>query len=197
MYHIAVSFDVPVERRDDFIKAAFRDGRDSIADESGTKRFELIVDEENSNRFYLNEAYEDKAAFDVHREGPHFAAFFATIEGFAEGPTWLIDGTRLDDREESSPLVIIASFQARAGCRERLMTELQAMIEPSLAEPGCLGYQPYVDPLNPDGMIIVEEWVDQAALDHHFTTPHFQQVADALRTILARPFVHRRLNNAE
>lgn len=98
MYNIAVYFDVPPERRDDFIAAALEDGRNSRADEPGTRRFELIVDADNPNRFYLNEAYDDAEAFDVHARGPHFARFFALVEGFAEGPKWLIKGTRVEDR---------------------------------------------------------------------------------------------------
>jgi (4S)-4-hydroxy-5-phosphonooxypentane-2,3-dione isomerase len=98
MYHVAVHFDVDPEHRDDFIAAALEDGRNSNADEPGTQRFELIVDEENPNRLYLNEAYDDAAAFDIHANGPHFARFFELIKDYAEGPTWLIRGTRVEDR---------------------------------------------------------------------------------------------------
>jgi autoinducer 2-degrading protein len=97
MYHIAVHFDVKPEHRDDFIAAALEDGRNSAADEPGTRRFELIADESNPNRFYLNEAYDDAAAFDVHGKGPHFARFFKLISSYVEGPTWLIKGNRIDD----------------------------------------------------------------------------------------------------
>ena len=97
MYHIAVYFDVPQARRDEFIAAALEDGRNSAADEPGTRRFELIEDEQRPNRFYLNEAYDDATAFDVHAKGPHFERFFSLIEEFAQGPTWLIRGTRIED----------------------------------------------------------------------------------------------------
>jgi (4S)-4-hydroxy-5-phosphonooxypentane-2,3-dione isomerase len=97
VYHIAVYFDVPAHRRDEFIAAALEDGRNSGRDEPGTLRFELIEDAGQPNRFYLNEAYEDEAAFDVHAKGPHFARFFEIIEKFAEGPTWLIKGYRIED----------------------------------------------------------------------------------------------------
>jgi quinol monooxygenase YgiN len=62
------------------------------------------------------------------------------------------------------------------------------MVEPSLAEEGCLAYRPYADPSKPGAMVIIEEWVDKAALDFHFTTPHFHKVAAALKEILAEPF---------
>ena len=98
MYHIAVYFDVLPEHRDEFIAAALADGRSSLTDEPGTQRFELIVDEANPDRFYLNEAYDDVEAFDAHAAGPHFATFFEQIKNYVQGPTWLIRGSRIEDR---------------------------------------------------------------------------------------------------
>ncbi|GAA1965230.1 putative quinol monooxygenase [Catenulispora subtropica] len=97
MYHIAVSFDVPAEHHEAFIAAALEDGRNSAADEPGTRRFELIRDEEDPDRFYLNEAYDDPEAFQAHVDGKHFARFFEIISPFAVGPTWLIKGTTIED----------------------------------------------------------------------------------------------------
>jgi autoinducer 2-degrading protein len=99
MYYIAVSFNVPSEHREDFINAALKDGRDSGANEPGTLRFELIADETDPNRFYLNEAYEDLDAFNTHANGEYFKEFFAAIGAYAEGPTWLIKGNRVQDGE--------------------------------------------------------------------------------------------------
>ncbi|MFE3442627.1 putative quinol monooxygenase [Nocardia sp. NPDC059180] len=95
----------------------------------------------------------------------------------------------------SNTLAIIASFVAKPGQEQRLRDELTAMIAPSLAEEGCLGYHPYSDPTRADRMIIVEEWTDAEALDHHFSLPHFKQVAAALDEILAEPFTLRRLTD--
>ncbi|MBG0511616.1 antibiotic biosynthesis monooxygenase [Agrobacterium sp. MOPV5] len=97
MYNVAVYFDVKPEHRDDFIAAAHEDGRNSAASEPGTRRFELIADETNPNRFYLNEAYDSLAAFELHSNGPHFAKFFEAISSYVEGPTWLIKGNRVDE----------------------------------------------------------------------------------------------------
>ncbi len=97
MYNIAVSFNIAPEHRQDFIDAALKDGRESGANEPGTRRFELIVDEADPNKFYLNEAYDDLAAFDAHADGPYFKEFFAAIGDYAEGPAWLIKGNRVED----------------------------------------------------------------------------------------------------
>ncbi len=95
----------------------------------------------------------------------------------------------------SNTLTIIARFTARTGQEQRLRDALTAMIAPSLAEEGCLAYQPYVDPARPDRMIIAEEWADAAALEYHFTLPHFERVAAVLDDVLAEPFTLRRLTD--
>jgi len=95
----------------------------------------------------------------------------------------------------SNTLTIIAGFVAKPGREQRLRDELDAMIAPSLAEEGCLGYRPFADPGRADRMIIVEEWAGSAALEHHFSLPHFTHVARVLDEILAEPFTLRRLTD--
>lgn len=97
MYHVAVYFDVQAERHTDFIAAALEDGRESSANEPGTQRFEVIRDETDPDRFYLNEGYDDLDAFNAHVEGPYLAKFLAEIKDYAVGPTWLIRGNRIED----------------------------------------------------------------------------------------------------
>ncbi|MFG2473942.1 putative quinol monooxygenase [Streptomyces fagopyri] len=77
MYQFLVSFTVQPDHRDDFVRAARRTARDSLANEPGSHRFEVIADEENPDVLYLNEVYADVDAFDTHATGPYFAAFFA------------------------------------------------------------------------------------------------------------------------
>jgi quinol monooxygenase YgiN len=95
MYHVAVYFDVQPEHRQDFINAAIKDGIDS-ASEPGTLRFELIQDEADPNRFYLNEGYASAEAFAVHADGAYFKAFFAEITPYVADPVWLIKGNRVE-----------------------------------------------------------------------------------------------------
>ncbi len=101
MYHIAVAWDVAPEHRDDFIAASLLDGRESGANEPGTLRFELIADPENVNRFYLNEAYADKAAFEAHGAGQYFKDYFAEVGPYAT-ITWLFKGTTIVDPQAAA-----------------------------------------------------------------------------------------------
>ncbi|MEW2492554.1 putative quinol monooxygenase [Streptomyces nodosus] len=98
MFQFLVSFTVQPDRRDEFVRAARRTARDSLANEPGSHRFEVIADEENPDVFYLNEVYADIDAFDAHAGGPYFAAFFAEAGTYAEGPTWLMRGHLIDDK---------------------------------------------------------------------------------------------------
>jgi len=97
MYQIAVSFDIPAEHREEFIAAALEDSRNSLRDEPGTLRFELVADADNPNRFHLSEAYTDEDAFNAHGEGEHYAKFIHTVRLFADAPTWHFKGTRITD----------------------------------------------------------------------------------------------------
>lgn len=93
MYTLIVSIEVKPEHRQDFVKAALQDGHDSLLNEPGTQRFEVIEDERNPNRFILSEVYADKAAFDAHATGPYFQAFAATVtDYYAQKPVWLVRG---------------------------------------------------------------------------------------------------------
>ncbi|MEU6394371.1 putative quinol monooxygenase [Streptomyces sp. NPDC046939] len=93
-------------------------------------------------------------------------------------------------------VTVIAECLAAPGREDRLRTALEAMIEPSLEEPGCLAYQPYADPNQPARMVVVEEWAGPQALAEHFTTDHFHHVQQVLDLILAEPMTIRRLTPA-
>lgn len=98
MFQFLVSFTVQPERRDDFVRAARRTGRDSLANEPGSQRFEVIADEQNPDVFYLSEVYTDVDAFNTHAGGPYFTAFFAEASQYAEGPTWLMRGNLVGEK---------------------------------------------------------------------------------------------------
>lgn len=90
-------------------------------------------------------------------------------------------------------LFVIAEFLAAPGQHDRLRTALEALIEPTMDEPGCLAYQPYADPNDPAHMVIVERWENRQSFDAHFTTPHLRHAQRVLDRILARPLTLRTL----
>ena len=97
MYQFAVSFTVPAERREDFIAEALRDARGSLADEPGCLRFDVLVDPDDAQLFYLNEAYEDQAALELHKAGENFQRFIKAVSEYADGPTRCFTWTTVED----------------------------------------------------------------------------------------------------
>jgi quinol monooxygenase YgiN len=96
MYQFVVSFTVQPDHRDDFVKIAQKTGRDSLANEPGSLRFEVLADESDPGVFYLDEAYADVEAFNAHASGPYFGAFFAEAGTYAKGPNWLMKANVLE-----------------------------------------------------------------------------------------------------
>jgi quinol monooxygenase YgiN len=88
-------------------------------------------------------------------------------------------------------LFAVAEFLAAPGQDDRLRTALEALIEPTLDEPGCLSYRAYADPNDPARMVVVERWETRRAFEEHFTTPHLRHAQDVLKRILARPLTLR------
>jgi quinol monooxygenase YgiN len=52
------------------------DAEHSERDEPGCLRFDVMRDRDDANRFYLYEVYRDEAAFEAHRQTPHFKHYF-------------------------------------------------------------------------------------------------------------------------
>ena len=102
MYQFLVSFVVQPEHRYDFVLAAQTVARDSLANEPGSHRFEVIADADNPDVFYLNEVYADVEAFEAHASGPYFKVFFAEASAYAEGPIWLMRGNHVGDEVVAS-----------------------------------------------------------------------------------------------
>ncbi|NUR60465.1 MAG: antibiotic biosynthesis monooxygenase [Catenulispora sp.] len=96
MYQFAVSFTVRAERRADFIAEALRDARGSLATEPGCLRFDVLVDPDDPLVFYLNEAYVDEAAVELHRAGENFQRFIKAVSEYADGPTRRFTGTTVE-----------------------------------------------------------------------------------------------------
>jgi quinol monooxygenase YgiN len=62
-----------------------------------------------------------------------------------------------------------------------------AVAEPSRAEAGCLAYDFHERADAENEFLFFEEWADQAALDFHFQTPHFQNFIKQFSAALAAP----------
>lgn len=113
-YHVLVQFDVPSDKREAFAAAGLFDANGSLQNEPGTLRFEVIRDENNRNRFYLDEVYEDEAAFLQHCRNETIARFYELIDSYASVRFSCSRATasRVDPRSGGSPPDSTENFHA-------------------------------------------------------------------------------------
>lgn len=75
MLVLHVTLQVKPEHAAEFIEVARYDAQHSVKDEPGCLRFDVAQDQDDPNRFYLYEVYRDEAAFEAHRQTPHFKVY--------------------------------------------------------------------------------------------------------------------------
>ena len=79
MYVIAVEFEIEPTRVELFRVAILTQARNSLAKEPACRQFDVCFDPERPERCFLYEKYDDRAAFEAHRQTPHFADYNATV----------------------------------------------------------------------------------------------------------------------
>ncbi len=60
---------------------------------------------------------------------------------------------------------------------EKVADTLRQLTPESRREPGCVSYIAHFVEDDPSTVVIYEQYVDEAALEHHRNTPHFHQHA--------------------
>ncbi len=71
--------------------------------------------------------------------------------------------------------VVIAEYRADSANAGRIGAALQAMIAPTRQEPANRRYEVLVDPADPGGFMLYEEYTDEAGFQAHIETPHFER----------------------
>jgi quinol monooxygenase YgiN len=77
-------------------------------------------------------------------------------------------------------ILVIGSVIAQPGRYQEALALSQEHVARSRAEPGCVAHAVHRDTENPDRLVFVEEWLDQASLQQHFKVPASRAFAKAL-----------------
>lgn len=83
--------------------------------------------------------------------------------------------------------LIGAKLNIKADKVKEFVAAAKTVISASRAEPGCISYTLYQDPYDQTVFFFFEEWKDQAAIDAHFSTPHFNAFGGKLQDMAAGP----------
>ncbi len=71
-----------------------------------------------------------------------------------------------------TPLTIVATIQALPGHENEVEKALLKVIQPTLAEPGCLQYDLHRDLQKPGLFLFYENWATTAEWEVHMATDH-------------------------
>jgi quinol monooxygenase YgiN len=83
------------------------------------------------------------------------------------------------------PIVIVAHWQTTTEDLETVLTLVAELAPRSKAEPGCVGYETLQDADDPTHLVLIERYLDRAALDAHLGSPHYQElVVGGIRPLL-------------
>jgi quinol monooxygenase YgiN len=89
--------------------------------------------------------------------------------------------------------VVAIYLEAKPGEEARLAASLQALIGPTMAEPGVKLFLPYRSPTDQKTFFVYELYHDESGWGAHQQTPHFKAFVDDMLPRLARreriPFV--------
>ncbi len=90
-FAITVDFELVQGAREEFLRLVEENAAASMRDEPGCSRFDVLTyrDPAHSDRVFLYEIYEDRAAFDAHVRTAHFAAFDAATRTMVRRKTVL------------------------------------------------------------------------------------------------------------
>lgn len=73
-------------------------------------------------------------------------------------------------------ITVVARWQPASGAYGDVLAIVTELRPKSLAEPGCLGYEVYQSVDLPRSLLLVERYRDQAALDAHKESAHYQEL---------------------
>jgi quinol monooxygenase YgiN len=82
-------------------------------------------------------------------------------------------------------LVVIGEAEAAPGSRNQMLEAVTAMARSTRADDGCEFYGFYADVTNPDVILGVEVWRDQAALDAHMDHDHTSEFLASVPGLVA------------
>ena len=199
MYILMVRLKVKQDHIDDFIKASIADGKGSVLDEPGCRRFDIIQDETDPTLFAFTEVYNDEAAFEHHKTTPHFQAWSAAVKDILDGEvgvsfcrpvypmgnaTWDADrpGAVEDPAFASSLHVIHAPLPVKPDKVDDFIAAVKLDgVGSTHEEPGCLRFDVYQNVNKPDELYLYEVYVNKTAFEYHTKTPHIALWRDTVK----------------
>lgn len=84
-FAVVVTFQIKPGQMARFMPLIETNAAASVRDEPGCHRFDVATDPARPDEVFLYEIYDDAAAFDAHRQTPHYAVFDEAISELVAG----------------------------------------------------------------------------------------------------------------
>jgi quinol monooxygenase YgiN len=94
--------------------------------------------------------------------------------------------TAFTPAELNQGFVVAIEIVAKAGEEDRVADALEALIKPTMAEPGVKLFLPYRSPTDPAAFFIFELYRNEAGWAEHQRTAHFKSFVDNMLPRLAK-----------
>lgn len=94
---------------------------------------------------------------------------------------------------------VVAIITTKPGRRDAVLAEFNSMRPDTLAEAGCIEYQPVIDAdgfdgiaaaAGPDVFVVIEKWESADHLKAHSVAPHMKAYAARVKDMLADRKIH-------
>ncbi|EUD11467.1 putative quinol monooxygenase [Providencia alcalifaciens] len=79
-------------------------------------------------------------------------------------------------------LKVIAEDFIKPEAIEIVLPLYKELVEATKKEPLCIAYDLYIDEKDPGHFVFIEEWPNQAALDAHCASEHFQRLVPMINS---------------
>ena len=77
---LVARYEVKDGSPEEVVDAALIESEAALRDEEGCRAFDILASSEDDGKGLFYEVYDDEAAFEEHRETPHYSVFFSAIE---------------------------------------------------------------------------------------------------------------------
>ncbi len=204
MYIVMVDLMVQPDKVQEFISAAIEDASNSVKNEPGCRRFDVIQDSVDKNHFAFTEVYNSIADFEFHKSTPHFEVWSkVSVDLVANDPkvafcqpvfprqdaNWsAYNPSAIHDdyfNQGSLHVIHIARLIKPECINEFIKAVSLDAIGSTHMEPGCLRFDVYQDIDNPSQIYLYEVYVNPDAFEYHKGTPHIRKWQETVKDMYA------------
>lgn len=82
-------------------------------------------------------------------------------------------------QDDVAVVIVIANYECRGDTGDEVEAALREHSVATRTEPGCISFSAYRNAEQPDRFVLVEQYVNEAALRTHRETAHFRQFIEA------------------